>query len=152
MPAGRANPNPNPNPNPIPNPNPNPNQVARCDVPLRELLQPKQGKLLKYAQLFATADADASPAQAAPRVVGSVVYEMRMRRRIDVPNPNPTPNPNPNLNPKASPPPASPSSKPKMRMRRRIDVPVHSFMQRFPDVASLALAPARPGCAPMSEL
>jgi len=113
-------------------------------VPLRELLQPKQGKLLKYAQLFATADADASPAQAAPRVVGSVVYEMRMRRRIDVPNPNP--------NPKASPPPASPSSKPKMRVRRRIDVPVHSFMQRFPDVASLALAPARPGCAPMSEL
>jgi len=55
-------------------------QVARCDVPLRELLQPKQGKLLKYAQLFATADADASPAQAGPRVVGSVVYEMRMRR------------------------------------------------------------------------
>jgi len=84
-------------------------QVARCDVPLRELLQAKQGKHLKYAQLFSVADADADalPGQTGPRVVGSVVYEIRMRRRIDV--------------------------------------PVHSFMQRFPDVASLALAPARPG-------
>ena len=81
--------------------------VARCDVPLRELLQAKRSKLLKYAQLFSTADADALPGQTGPRVVGSVVYEIRMRRRIDV--------------------------------------PVHSFMQRFPDVASLALAPTRPG-------
>ena len=84
--------------------------VARCDVPLRELLQAKRSKLLKYAQLFSVAsptDVDALPVQTGPRIVGSVVYEMRMRRRIDV--------------------------------------PVHSFMQRFPDVASLALEPARPG-------
>ena len=88
-------------------------QVARCEVPLRELLQAKRGKMHKYAQIYSVpppaefAGSDAQLANLKPRVVGSVVYEMRMRRRIDV--------------------------------------EVHSFMQRFPDVASLALAPLKPG-------
>ena len=87
--------------------------VARCDVPLRELLQAKRGKMHKYAQIFSVppsaefAGSDAQLANLKPRVVGSVVYEMRMRRRIDV--------------------------------------EVHSFMQRFPDIASLALAPLKAG-------
>ena len=60
-------------------------------------------KVSKVAQLFATVGAPAGGA----KVVGSLVYEMRMRRRVDV--------------------------------------AVHAFLQRFPEVAELALAPVLPG-------
>ena len=76
--------------------------VARADCPLRELLQ-GASKVSKVAQLFATVGAPAGGA----KVVGSLVYEMRMRRRVDV--------------------------------------AVHAFLQRFPEVAELALAPVLPG-------
>ena len=79
--------------------------VARTDAPLRELVQGvRRGKLLKHAQLYAVGDAGTS---GAPRVVGTLIYEIRMRRKMDA--------------------------------------AVHSFMQRFPDVATLALMPVRPG-------
>jgi hypothetical protein len=79
--------------------------VARTDAPLRELLQGRRGKLVKHAQLYSVSEP--SGASGAPQVVGTLVYEMRMRKKIDA--------------------------------------PVHSFMQRFPDVATLALMPVRPG-------
>ena len=78
--------------------------VARTDAPLRELLQGRRGKIVKHAQLYSVAD---STALGAPKVIGTLVYEFRMRRRIEG--------------------------------------AVHSFMQRFPDVASLAMMEVRPG-------
>lgn len=80
--------------------------VARADAPLRELLQGRRGRIQRYAQLFAIGGSRGHTDKE-PQVVGSIVYEMRMRRDITT--------------------------------------LVHSFMQRFPEVASLALAPARAG-------
>ena len=80
--------------------------VARTDAPLRELLQMRgKGRLVKHAQLYSVSEP--AGASGAPQVVGTLIYEMRMRKRIDA--------------------------------------AVHSFMQRFPDVATLALMPVRPG-------
>ena len=78
--------------------------VGRTDAPLRELLQGRRGRIMKHAQLYAVAD---SASTGAPKVIGTLIYEFRMRRRIDA--------------------------------------SVHSFMQRFPDVASLAMMEVRPG-------
>lgn len=78
--------------------------VGRTDAPLRELLQGRRGRIVKHAQLYAVADAASS---GAPRAIGTLVYEFRMRRRVDA--------------------------------------AVHSFMQRFPDVAALAMQEVRPG-------
>ncbi|KAL1530447.1 hypothetical protein AB1Y20_001350 [Prymnesium parvum] len=79
--------------------------VAKSEAPLRELLQGRSGTIQKFAQLFAV------PANAygtnGPDAVGSIVYEMRMRRDMSA--------------------------------------VVHSFMQRFPEVATLALTPVSSG-------
>ena len=59
--------------------------VARCDAPLRELLQSPRGRISKHAQLLSVAPpTGAGEDPAPPRHVGSLVFEMRMRRRIDV--------------------------------------------------------------------
>ena len=78
--------------------------VARTDAPLRELLQGRRGKIIKHAQLYAVGDKTSA---GAPKAIGTLIYEFRMRRRIDA--------------------------------------SVHSFMQRFPDVAGLAMMEVRPG-------
>lgn len=54
-------------------------------MPLRELLQSPHRKVSKYAQLMSVSPpARAGEPPAAPRPVGALVFEMRMRRRIDV--------------------------------------------------------------------
>ena len=53
-------------------------RTASCDVQLRELLQGKQGKVSKYAQLLSVPQpAAAGEAPAPARVVGTIAFEMR---------------------------------------------------------------------------
>ena len=76
--------------------------AARSDCPMREILQGRRGKLVKHAQLYPV-----GAGSKGSEPVGSIIYEIRMRRRIDA--------------------------------------AVHSFMQRYPETAAIALTPVRPG-------